>query len=326
MAPLPKNQYRYNEVRQIHSHNSYDERGFIPGGPRFKAGLFEQANSGIRSFEFDIHKEQDPGIGLIDYRHSDWGIYHSVGIGSGGDHVGMLSEVLRKFKRWHNRHRNHAVITVWLQVAGLLGEDGWEAGGHKPVDLDNNRLAADMGNLLYTPLDLKRNSPDNLSLQSVIRRHGWPTLGDLRGKFIIVLHGEDRHLNGYLHDVNNYRGGLRGNGSYRRGPKCCFVAPEIKSAAAIRNKRNCVFFNLKMENHKVALSVYRANFVSRIYNIDNEAQWKRAREHKVHHLGTDHISIQQFGPPAIDSEGLPLEPIVRRTTQKMAVIAGMIRN
>ena len=313
MAFQPKNQYRYNEVRQIHSHNSYDARGFLPGGPFLKAGLLEQANSGVRSFEFDIHKEQDAGFGLIDYPHSDWGIYHYVGIGAGGNHVGMLSEALRKLKRWHNRHPNHSVIAVWLQVAGLPGEDGWETGGHKPVDLDNNRLAPDMGNLLYTPLDLKRNSPDNLSLQTVIHRRGWPTLGDLRGKFIIVLHGDDKHLNGYLHDVKNYRGGFKGNSAYRSGPKCCFVAPEINSAAAIRYKRNCVFFNLKMRNSRVALSVYRANFVSRIYNIDNEAQWKRAREHKVHHLATDHISIKQFGPPAIDSEGLPFEPIVRRT-------------
>ena len=228
--------------------------------------------------------------------------------------MGLLSEALRKLKRWHNRHPKHAVITVWLQVAGLPGEDGWEARGHKPVDLDNNRIAADLRNLLYTPLDLKRNNPANLTLQGVIRRGGWPTLGDLRGKFIIVLHGEDRHLNGYLHDVNNYRGGRRGNGSYRRGPKCCFVAPEIKNAAALRNKKNCVFFNLKMRDSRVASSVFRAGFVSRIYRIDNETQWKRAREHRVHHLGTDHISIRQFGPPAIDNEGTPLEPILRRTT------------
>ena len=42
----------YNKVRQISSHNAYDQD---PNEYGYKPDLYHQAEAGVRSFEFDIH-------------------------------------------------------------------------------------------------------------------------------------------------------------------------------------------------------------------------------------------------------------------------------
>lgn len=60
---LPTDECEYWEVRQLSSHNAYDHDDF-------KADLKDQADIGIRSFEFDIHNESLPWLGVGNYRFS----------------------------------------------------------------------------------------------------------------------------------------------------------------------------------------------------------------------------------------------------------------
>src|SRR5262249_25835735 len=142
-------------------------------------------------------------------QHSNWDIYHITNIFAGGDFTDNLIGFLRKMRQWHDEHPNHEVITLWLEM-----KDGWETGGHKPVDLDAtlSRELFDAGtgrSLIYTPVDMMNTSPRAVNLQQAVTNPGsaWPTLSSLAGKFIVVLHGDNDHLKGYLWDVNYYRPG-----------------------------------------------------------------------------------------------------------------------
>ncbi len=315
---------RYNEVRQISSHNSYDECGSNPLYCAHKPDLPQQADLGVRSFEIDIHQG---GLGWGDSPHSDWDVYH-IGGGS-GDHCGHLSQCLAKLRIWHDGHPNHDVITVWIEL-----KSQWEVGGHHPVDLDNNRLEQDLRGLLYTPGDLLRNCPGAATLQDAVTNCGWPTLESLRGKFIIVLMGDDqRQLANYLDDVNQYRGGYGvGNNGYH-GNKICFVAPDISTYEAREidqeyratsgrtvSWHNAVFFNIHNAASEVWASgnnlwapariVFQRHLVSRAWRIDNQNEWAQARINLAHHLATEHVAQELFTPRAVDVCGLPMEPMV----------------
>jgi hypothetical protein len=320
-APLAFNcnppETRYNEVRQIASHNSYDRCGMNRFECVPKPDLPQQADAGVRSFELDIHQG---GAGLGDSPDFDWDVYHFGG--GAGDYCGHLSECLAKLRRWHNSHTNHEVITVWLEL-----KSGWEGGGHKPVDLDNNRLARDFDGVLFTPVDMLSNCPGSASLQDAVRRCGWPTLATLRGKFIIVLMAdEQRNLADYLFDVNYYRGGpSAGNNGYR-GNKIAFVAPDIQTYEASEADQdgwqNAVFFNIHNRMSDIAASadngwvpakaVFQKKLVSRAWRIDSPSEWARARENFAQHLATEHVSQDLFEPRAVDSCGKPMQLIVPR--------------
>ncbi len=50
-------------------------------------------------------------------------------------------------------------------------------------------LSRELGRVrIFTPAMLQRDAPTVLE---GVRRHGWPTLGELRGKFIVIFSGKD---------------------------------------------------------------------------------------------------------------------------------------
>jgi hypothetical protein len=178
----------------------------------------------------------------------------------------------------------------------------WEAGsGHSPPDLDNNRLEKDLKGLIFSPNDLLQRCPVSPTLQASVRRCGWPTLDSLKGKFIIVLHGDDEQAARYLTDVNQYQGGPEvGNNEYR-GNKVSFVAPDMTTREVISDAKwvNAVFFNVhNTDGLELSKLVYDKGMVSRIWRIDNTFEWLQARANKAHHIATDHVSQERFVPPA----------------------------
>jgi hypothetical protein len=91
---------RYNEARQMSSHNSYDG-----DGP--KDDYDTQLEKGVRSFEVDLH---------LSDQHSNWDVYHTTNVFSGGDFTDNLIGFLRRMRQWHDAHPNHEVITLWLEI------------------------------------------------------------------------------------------------------------------------------------------------------------------------------------------------------------------
>lgn len=264
--------YRYNEVRWLSTHNSYDYDGHKPN-------LWNQLQAGVRSFEIDIHNGGFWGSAPA----GEWDVYH-IGGGS-GDWCGHLSQCLSHLRSWHDSHPNHDVITVWLDL-----KDDWDHGtGHTPAWLDW-RIDQHLGGLIYSPVRLKQRCGWPFWLQESVENCGWPQLGDLRGKFIVVLMGDNHEESNYLWDVNYYDpldGSLiKGNGYW--GNKNCFVGPDIYGSGQTWDHGDAVFFNIDREdNYYGAESVRTTGFVSRMWKITNGSEWDAALTAQAHHIATD---------------------------------------
>lgn len=300
---------KYNEVQQISSHNSYDKNGIKPG-------IIEQANSGVRSFEFDLH------VGDTPY---DWDIYHFTHLFSGGDNCDKLSQCFGLLRQWHNEHPDHEIITIWLQLV-----DDWKSNGHNEMDLDNKRLANDFGNLIFTPQNLLTASHTATDLQDAINKSSWPTLESLKGKFIIVLSGNNQHCADYLDDVANYKNDSVGNNGYF-GKKFCFVAPEnlkysedtatfTASNGNIINWKNAIFFNFSTNLAAEAKCTSEKGMVTRMFNeatlgnlfncsIENEEEYNLALKSFTHHIVTNRVVEPFLIPRLIDNCNKPFRLI-----------------
>jgi len=267
---------RYNEVQQISSHNSYDNNG-----P--KDNIEVQFDDGVRSFELDLHNSIEP---------RNWDVYHDF---PPADFVRSLKAGLAKFKALHDRFPNHEIVTVWLEL-----KNSWADNGHLPSDLDA-RIDEDLGHLVFRPTDLVSQAHGAESLREVVKHTGWPTLEDLRGKFMFVTMGNDPAGKTYLETVG-------WNGS-------CFVAPEEdvieKLSPGPGNEvwLNSVFFNChNNDGAEAPQMVWHHGLVSRIWRVDDQDEYDFALSSKAHHIATDHVTHDLFNPRLIDSEGNCFRP------------------
>jgi hypothetical protein len=283
---------RYNQVRQISSHNSYDRCGLNPLRCSPKGSLEQQADVGVRSFELDLWS-QGRGPGAADPPPADWAVFHATNMRHGGDHCERLSQCLQKLRGWHEAHPGHEVITLWLEL-----KRGW-SNGHSPAELDR-RLQAQLGDTMLRPPQLMARCPRARSLQEALRSCQWPTLDELRGKVLVVLMGNNRAARDYLETVDGGRS------------RPCFVAPELagSGASTLRDWPGAVFFNLhNTDGMAGARLAFSENLVSRVWRLDGTSEWQEAREGRAHHLATDAVMADLQEPRAVDRCGQPFEVI-----------------
>jgi hypothetical protein len=139
----------------------------------------------------------------------------------------------------------------------------------------------------------------------------WPTLEALRGKFIVVLMGNDDAARRYLDEANEYR--PRPHGGYA-GPRSCFVAPDLAGRGRELDDahwRNAVFFNAHNTNAlDTAALAFGRHVITRVWKVDGPDQWAAARRARAHHLATDEVMTGRLSEPrAVDTCGAPFELI-----------------
>lgn len=147
-----------NKVQMKGSHNSL--RLSIPLYLQLSLSPLEWA---CHSVELDL--VQSPEADALGVSHL--GTYH--------DRVATLEVVLKELKSYSTHHKGHHVVLVWLdmQPNAMFGTDS------QFTTLFDSILEQEIGAAnIYTPTQLKKR-PD----------HDWPTLGELREKFIFVLSG-----------------------------------------------------------------------------------------------------------------------------------------
>lgn len=176
----------YNDVRFKASHNSYDRDEALIEQLEFDRDESHQA--GCRGLELDISPNEDA---------TQWSVSHS------GRYHDEKSKQLRVFlktlKTWSAAHQEppesenddaepldisegaHDVITLTLDIKGTPTE-----GFDFPTRLDAY-IRRNLGKNLFEPNDLLDGEKD---LYSAATR-GWPTLGELAGKFIVCLSGAE---------------------------------------------------------------------------------------------------------------------------------------
>jgi hypothetical protein len=253
----------YNELRQKSSHNSYQ---------RHEAVIDQLVYHRVRSLEFDIHNGKSGWSKVA----GNWFVYHDDNEPQTTCH--RLSDCLDELRAFHLANPNHEVVTVWVDL-----KDPFET-SRMPADLDARITAHLPSAWLFKPSDVMAACPGVSSLQAALTGAcTWPGHTALRGRFIIVLTGGD--VSSSTSKLNTYVS----NGATATS-RVAFIAPDLTSSAGIGARQYAVFFN--MENFQASLStdVHLANFVGRVWGVNDSTSWSRAVSLDSHHIATDKVS------------------------------------
>ncbi|MBI3555077.1 MAG: hypothetical protein HY074_02285 [Deltaproteobacteria bacterium] len=174
---------RYNEVFRGHTHNSYWVKrdnvveAFASGTQEriLDQLLFDH----VRGLEIDIHKDDaSPG---------QWSVYHTNM--QSNSLCSPLTECLKQLQQFQYAMPKHEVVTVALELKEILGYNFDRK--HRPSDLDA-LLEQYLGPYLYRPADFLSRCLPGTHLRECARQVGWPTIQELRGKFIFTVLGNWR--------------------------------------------------------------------------------------------------------------------------------------
>jgi|GEM_PF-3122145 len=165
----------YNLAQQKGSHNSEQRNESLPQALLFNPSKPYQA--GCRNVEFDLVQDSQY-IGQTD----TWAfaVDHSS---TYNWKVATLYDDLMILHNWHLANPGHDVVTVDMDLKNAPGDDATFT--QKIEGIFAATLG--MGNI-YSPGMLQGTSPN---LLAGARANGWPTLGQLAGKFILVFTGAD---------------------------------------------------------------------------------------------------------------------------------------
>jgi hypothetical protein len=185
---------------------------------------------------------------------------------------------LRDLAEWSRANGDHDVITVTVNLKNSQLSDT-----QFPSQFDSYVASEIDRAKLFTPGDLLGGSSD---LVSAVRDHGWPTLRELRGKFIFCLTGS-QHAR-----TSRYT-------SASQVDRLCFCDLNINDAVnkrlTIPRHRNRVFYNFyplpyTYEWKSVIRAIpERELFVIRAYEVNDDGRWKKAIEAGINILATDQV-------------------------------------
>ncbi|HAE20922.1 MAG TPA: hypothetical protein DCG47_01175 [Spirochaetaceae bacterium] len=188
-----------NELRLVATHNSYHRqpdalRSFFlglgaPGEPAKLAyshrTLWEQLESGLRSFELDVRLRGErfeiTHVPLVDDRTAS----------------PSLAGAFEELALWSARSPGHLPLFVLLEL-----KDDWEVLDPKLRPFDRvslqklDALARDtLGPLLYAPDELRGGYASPLE---AVRERAWPPIGALLGRVIVIIHENKRYRDEYI--------------------------------------------------------------------------------------------------------------------------------
>lgn len=242
-----------NDIVTVGTQNSYKEAiprrvmALIRMGDRKAAKsldyshppLIEQLDDGSRAFEFNVYYDpagglyarpvgaamtgiqlsdeyiasmSKPGFKVLNVQDVD---YRSVCV--------ALEKCLQQLKEWSSAHPDHVPILVTLNAED---DEISMPGSATPLKFDTaafNALDAEILSVfskseLVTPDQVQGSYP---TLRLAVLQHGWPTLGEARGKFLFALDGGEGKRRAYQGERRSLEG------------RVMFVnAPEDSSTAA----------------------------------------------------------------------------------------------
>ena len=254
---------RYNEVRQTSSHNAFQR----------SEGIYDQVVYWrIRSLEIDLHR----GKPFRDALKKDWYIYHVAGIDPDTT-VDRFSGFLQICSGIQRAIPRHEVITVFLDVKDRFHKKA--SASQSAAVLDGLLINALGEDHIYRPQDLLAREPGAASLQEAVAAQGWPTLEELRGRFLFVLTGGEK-------DLTTYTTAAKANG------RVAFLSAAVSNASDVPGEGHIVFYNINGENLRFAKNVHKEGLVSRTYHVDDRELWQSAIDYDCHHIATDHVNTR----------------------------------
>jgi hypothetical protein len=258
----------YDGVQVKSSHNSYER----------DEPLFDQlAYHRLRGLELDIHNgkrfQSDPT--------NDFYVYHVDAPGFDSTSCRKLSDCVKALAAFHAAQPEHEVVTVFVDV-----KDDFE-NGHRPDDLDAVLSGVGRANV-FAPKDLLARCPGATTLLDATRGScTHPSLAELRGKFVFALTGGNSCSPTQKLEVY-----VQGGAAARLG----FVAPEITQECPLSEygdkKKHVVFLNFESAMYTTAGDAAKQRYLTRVYNLNDEASFTKAKTVGAHFLGTNKVNVE----------------------------------
>jgi hypothetical protein len=164
---------RIDQIQAKGTHNSYHVATPGMDHPELQYQrdplMVQLGQQGVRHFELDV--DRDPETGHFFVRH--------IPLIDEMSHCAFLPDCFRDLRHWSDFNPEHGPLVVLVEVKGWDPED--------PTWFE--QLEADVlegwPDRLITPDDVQG---DYASVADAVADRGWPTLGEGRGKLIVVLH------------------------------------------------------------------------------------------------------------------------------------------
>lgn len=294
----------YDHAIQKSSHNAYAK--FEP--------IFDQLLwHGIRSVELDIHTRKrghraPPG---------EWFVFHEDLPFMRRSSCQHLSDCLGQLAAFHAAVPRHEPVTLWIDLKDDVG------GSHDARALDA-LLASRLGrDTLVTPAALIARCAGATSARDAVTRAGcgFPTLGELRGKFIVAVTGGSDCAASSDNALRHYRGDAPGD-------RLAFVAPDADAHCPVRaydQQGHVVFLNMAFGHRGQAAEVRERGLVARVFGggmrggLNTAREFDAARRAGAQHLATDRVNAESALWATSDGLGrasAPLEHVLdlRATT------------
>ncbi|HEX7152853.1 MAG TPA: Ca2+-dependent phosphoinositide-specific phospholipase C [Thermoanaerobaculia bacterium] len=263
----------YNRVTQKASHNSIDRQETLPETLQFDRAQPYQA--GCRAIELDLVLSEQY-LGPDDNWASS--VQHD---GAYDWKKTTLVDDLTILRNWARANPNHDVVTVYMDLKNAPGDDATYT-----RKVEEQFVQALGRENLFTPGDLQRGAA---TLLAGARQFGWPTLAQLKNKFILVFTGADgdsavRRRREYLSaDTQN---------------RLAFVDWDQRTAgnnpsAPPYTNGNRVFININYGRSgwcELAVSAQSATgFATRAWVENDSTSWGNAQRAAVNILATDKV-------------------------------------
>ncbi len=182
---------RFHRVARVATHNSYwldrmHSLELFASGTQHRL-LDQLLYEGARAVEIDVHRDRTSAHAFR--------VYHTSS--ETNSLCSPLSECVETLRAFHAAVPDHEAVTVVVELKELTEANFDDA--HTPADLDAV-FASRLGEMtpsgfrswLYTPRDLLARCAPGATLVDCAAREGWPTVAEMRGRFVLAVIGNLR--------------------------------------------------------------------------------------------------------------------------------------
>jgi Phosphoinositide phospholipase C, Ca2+-dependent len=268
----------YQHVILKASHNSYDvKQNGVPVtlGMQLAFDTTDPSNYGCRGLELDIWRHSDDPMteSFFQVSHTNLG------------ETTPLAYYLNELKLWSNfQKQDHDVIWITIDVKSTHGD-----AKSFPDELDTYLTKYFDASLIASPTFLFPNfTTDDQKLSEVVAKYGWPTLNQLKGKFIFCISGNSTDFKkAYYHQKPTTR--------------YCLVDSDDYDQLNQANSR--VVYNRKSGDVDASKckTLIAQNMMVRVYDVDSSDAWTKATNLGANILATNDLTGYSWSKVAKDS-------------------------
>ncbi len=255
----------YNEVVFKASHNSF-ERDERPITEQLTFNRRTPHQAGCRGLELDLRESPNLTVWAVD--HDEYTARADR----------QFAAFLAHLKRWSTMHPSHDVITITLDLKARA-RDRRTFPRYLDAMIDES-LGRD---LLFTPGEMIGN---RRSLVAAAMSNGWPSLGELAGRFVLCLSGDEPTKRSYASAGRS---------------RLCFADRRVLRGDRFpaRREGDRIFFNFNAAESwswdgRLKWFARQRGFITRAYGVNSDDLWDRVVAADANIVATDKVRNHQW--------------------------------